>query len=184
MKKSTIIFLSIAGAFIILILGYIIALMSQYNTAKNLKLAYETKEKANSAVFDNMFKTIAQTSQIPGEKAKQVKAILGAYVQGRGGNDGGKVVTMVREAVPGVELPEYGELMRIITGTRNTWTANQVEITNVANEYNKYISDIGPVRSVVVMIGGFVKIDPKVITSDRTEEIFSTGRDNDTKLFQ
>lgn len=85
MKKPTIISLSVAGAFILLILGYIIALMSQYNTAKNLRLAYETKEKANSAVFDNMFKTIAQTSQIPGEKAKQIKEILSAYVQGRGG---------------------------------------------------------------------------------------------------
>lgn len=184
MKKSTIIILSILGAGAVSLFGLIFAGISQYNTAKNLKLAYEAKEKANSAVFDNMFKVIAQNSQIPGEKAKQIKSILEVYVGGRGGNDAGKVVTMIREAVPNIELPEYGQLMNIITGARNTWTRNQEEIVNVANEYNKYITDVGPIRSVVVIMTGFQKVDPKVITSDKTEEVFSSQRDNDTKLFQ
>lgn len=184
MKKSTIIILSTLGAGAVSLFGLIFAGIGQYNTAKNLRLAYEAKEKANTAVFDNMFKVIAQNSQIPGEKAKQIKGILEVYVGGRGGNDAGKVVTMIREAVPNIELPEYGQLMNIITGARNTWTRNQEEIVNVANEYNKYITDVGPVRSVVVMMAGFQKIDPKVITSDKTEEVFSTQRDNDTKLFQ
>lgn len=183
MKKSTIITLSVLGAIAILFLGYIAALISQYNTAKNLKLTYEAKEKSNTAVFDNMWKTIQQTSQIPGEKAKQVKEILSAYVSGRGGNDAGKVVTMIREAVPGIELPEYGQLMNIITGSRNTWTTNQRELVNVANEYNKYITDIGLVRFVAVSIGGFQKIEPKVITSDKTEGVFSSQKDNDVGLF-
>lgn len=184
MKKSTIIILSVLVAVTTCSIGLVVAGIGQYNTAKNLRLAYEAKEKANTASFDNMFKTIAQTSQIPGEKAKQVKGILEVYVSGRGGNDAGKVVTMIREAVPNIELPEYGQLMNIITGARNTWTRNQEEIVNVANEYNKYITDVGPVRSIVVMIAGFEKVDPKVITSDKTEEVFTTQKDNDVKLFQ
>ena len=183
MKKSTIITLSAIGAIFILILGYIGAFISQYNTAKNLGFACDAKLKANSAVFDSMWKTIAQTSQIPGEKAKQVKEILRAYVEGRGGNDGGKVVTMVREAVPGIELPDYGQLMNIITGSRNTWTANQEELVDVVNTYNKYITDMGAVRPLVKMFGGFQVKEAKVITSSKTDEAFSTQKDNDVGLF-
>jgi hypothetical protein len=183
MKKSTIILLSCFLAGGVLILSMLFGGISQYNTAKNLKLHYEAKEKANTAIFDNMWKKITQTSQIPGEKAKQVKEILNAYVTGRGGNDSGKVVSVIREAVPNIELPEYGQLMNIITGSRDTWTRNQEELVNVANEYNKYITDIGIIRTITMRIGGFEKVNPKVITSDKTEEVFSTGKDNDVGLF-
>ena len=183
MKKSTIITLSAIGAIFILILGYIGAFIAQYNTAKNLGFACDAKLKANSASFDNMFKKIAQTSQIPGEKARQVKEILGAYVEGRGGNDAGKVVTMIREAVPNIELPEYGQLMNIITGSRDTWTRNQEELVDVVNNYNKYITDVGFIRPFVKMAGGFEMKEAKVITSSKTDEAFSTQKDNDVGLF-
>lgn len=183
MKKSTIIILSSIFAIILLIIGYIGAFIAQYNTAKNLGLACDAKLKSNTAQFDNLYKKITQTSQIPGEKAKQIKGILEVYVSGRGGNDAGKVVSMIREAVPNIELPEYGQLMNIITGSRDTWTRNQEELVDTVNSYNKYITDIGPVRYMVKMIGGFEMKEAKVITSEKTDMVFESGKDNDVDLF-
>ena len=166
----------------VLLVGYIGAVISQMNTAKNLGFDCDARLKANTATFDNMYKKIVQSSKIPGEKARQIKEILSAYVQGRGGN-AGQVVSMVRESVPDIQLPEYSQLINIITGSRDSWTRNQEELVNRVTVYNKYISDVGLVRSVAMSFGGFQPKEAKLITSDKTEEAFSTGKDNDTNLF-
>lgn len=182
-KTTSIVIASVSGLFLLGVSGLISGL-SQYNHAKNLRLNCEAKEKSNIANFDNMYKKIVQSSSVPSEKAKQIKEILSAYVNGRGPNDAGKVATLVREAVPNIDLPEYGQLMNIITGSRDTWTRNQEELVDVVNVYNKYITDVGPIRSIVMAIGGFQQIEAKVISSDKTEEAFATEKDNDIKLFQ
>ena len=73
--------------------------------------------------------------------------------------------------------------MNIVTGSRDTWTRNQEELVDTVNSYNKYITDIGPVRYMVKMIGGFEMKEAKVITSEKTDMVFESGKDNDVDLF-
>jgi hypothetical protein len=181
MKKSTIVMLAIGGAVCLLGMGGCTYLVGSYNKMVELRNVCDAKEKSNTAEFDGMYKKIVQSSQIPNEKAKQIKEILKAYVEGRGSNDAGQIVTMVREAVPNIQLPEYGQLMNIVTGSRDTWTRNQNELVSRVNEYNTYIDKFP--RTFLAGVFGFPHKEAKVITSDKTEEAFSTGKDNDTKLF-
>lgn len=181
MKKSTLLLASAAAAFALFGIGSCTYVVSVRNTQAEIENRYEMKIKSNEAEFDNMWKKIQQVAAVPNEKKEAFKEILGAYVNGRGQN-GGTVLSAVREAVPNFDLNIYDQLTNIIVGSRNTWTTNQRELVSVAEEYNANLTPL--VKGFVLKsIFGFKKIDPKIITSDKTEEAFKTGKDNDVDLF-
>ena len=178
MKTFLIIGGIIGGGF--LLMGAIAAFViwGMYDTQADLKTRYEAKVSANQAVFDNMFKKIDQTSQVTQAQKNALKEIIGAYVQGRN-NGGGSLATSVREAVPKIDVSIFKQLMNIITGSRDEWTANQVALVDISREYNQ---NLNRASGFILKMLGFQPIVPKVITSDRTEKAFETGKDNSTEL--
>ena len=178
-KTAAIIGIAVAGTLLFGV-GGCAYVVGAYNNANKLKNDYEAKEKANEASFDNMWKKIQQVAQVPNEKKEAFKEIIAAYSNGRGPN-GGTVLSSVREAVPNVDLNVYDQLMNIIVGSRNTWTTNQTELVSIANEYNNAVTRLP--NSLFLGAFGFQKITPKIISSERTESAFKTGKDDDVSLF-
>ena len=86
----------------------------------------------------------------------------------------------IKEAIPSVDVSIYKDLMNIITSSRDEWTRNQVELVSIANEYNKMLA-VFPSNVLLKMLG-FERIEPKIITSTRTENAFKTGKDDDVEL--
>jgi hypothetical protein len=152
-----------------------------YNGAATLKNQYTSKVSANEASFDNMWKKIQQTSQVPDAQKNALREIFEGYAAARTGvGGGGSVMNWIKEAIPSVDVSIYKDLMNIITSSRDEWTRNQVELVSIANEYNKMLA-VFPSNVLLKMLG-FERIEPKIITSTRTENAFKTGKDDDVEL--
>lgn len=182
MKKYMLIAAVLFGGFCLTVGVLGIWAMSQYNTASTLKNQYEAKVKANEAVFDNMWKKISQSSQVTDAQKNALKEVFIGYAQARsgGGPNTASFINAVREAVPKVDVKIFTQLMNVITGSRDEWTANQIALVDISREYNLMLVKFP--GNILLKLFGFQKIDPKVITSGRTEAAFSTGKDDDVGL--
>jgi len=169
-----------AGGFALLALVLGLWLIGTYNDAATLRNQYESKVAANSAEFDNMWKKIQQTAQVPEAQKNAFREIFEGYANARTSEGQGRVMTWIKEAAPTVDLRLYGQLMNIITGSRDGWTRNQRELVSISEQYNQRLS-VFPGNFILPMMG-FQKIVPKVITSTRTEAAFATGKDDDVNL--
>lgn len=156
--------------------------IASYNGAARLRNTYNMKVASNTAEFDNLWKKIKQASGVPAEKKQAFKEIFEGYAGSRSSGGKDQVMTWIKESVPNVDLTIYDKLMNIITGSRDTWTMKQTELVSIAEQYNARLS-VFP-GNVFLPMFGFEMIEPKVITSERTKETFSTGEDNDVDLFK
>lgn len=181
MNKGILIALVLAGG--VMLTGFVGVVwgVGTYNDEAALKNQYDSKVSANEASFDNMWKKIQQTSQVPDAQKNAFREIFEGYAKARSGNgNGGSVMNWIKEAIPNVKLDLYKNLLNIITGSRDEWTRNQIELVSISNQYNLKLS-VFPSNFLLHALG-FQKIDPKVITSTRTDAAFKTGKDDDVDL--
>lgn len=160
--------------------------LSTFNTATSLKVRYDAKLKANEASFDNMWKKIKGTAEVTDAQKAALKEILIGYAQARstgGGSNDGSLARWVQESVPNVDTSTFNNLQNIIAGSRDSWTFNQLELVDIAREFNRML-EVQPSGLILSIFGRFEKIDAKVITSTRTQETFANGKDDDTAVFQ
>lgn len=178
--KIPILVTTLAGLLIssLILGGYVVGVN---NTASTLKVSYESKIKSNQGEFDNMWKKIQQTAQIPEQKKEAFRQIFNEYATARNSGGENQIMTWVTESVPDVNLNSYDDLMNIIVSSRNSWTMKQTELVGISEEYNKMLV-VFP-SGLVMRMFGHTRIDPLVITSEKTQEAFGQGLDNDIKLF-
>lgn len=178
MKTLVLGFLAVALVGTLLIGG---AGCSTYNNLATLHVTYDMKVKANKAEFDNMWKKIKEVAQVPEQKKEALVAVLNAYTSGRSAGQS-QLMTWVKEAVPSTSgLDIYDKIVNIVTGSRDTWTSKQTELVAVAEDYNKIVVKFP--GSLIAGLFHFDRIEPQVITSTRTEESFTSGKDDDVGLF-
>ena len=181
MNKGILVGLVLAGGLFLFALVGGVWVMGTYNEAASLKNQYTSKVSANEASFDNMWKKIQQTAQVPEAQKNAFREVFENYAAARTGTGGGgSLMNWIKEAIPNVDLSIYKDLMNTITGSRDEWTRNQIELVSISNEYNQRLS-VFP-SNLVLRMFGFEKIVPKIITSSRTDKAFSTGKDDDVDL--
>jgi hypothetical protein len=154
--------------------------ISSYNGAASLKNTYEMKVKDNSSEFDNMWKKISQVCQIADSKKEAFRDIFNSYATARTPNGAGQVMFWVKENAPALDLKVYDNAQNIIVASRDGWTMRQKEMVDIAREYNQRLVTFP--QNLFLSMFGFQKIDPKVITSSRTEKAFESGKDDDVSL--
>ena len=181
MKNKTIIALVIAGVAAVTAFVFLASGVSIYNDQARLKNLYEMKIKSNEAEFDNMWKKLQQTAQIPDAQKEAFKDVFTSYAKARTVEGQGRVMAWVKEAIPNYNGKIFTKLMNIVIGSRDGWTSRQNELVDIARQYNANLV-VFP-KNILLPIFGFAKIDPKIITSSRTEETFKTGKDDDVTLF-
>lgn len=182
MSKSLIIALAVAALLAVSAVTLGLAGVSIYNSEARLKNTYEMKVKSNEAEFDNMWKKIQQSTQVADAQKDGFRQIFSDYATGRTAEGQGKVMAWVKESIPNVDLKIYNNVLNIMTGSRDGWTMRQNELVDVAREYNQNLV-VFP-KSILLKFCGFEKIDPKVVTSSRTDKAFSTGKDDEVDLFK
>lgn len=161
----------------IIVLGSIY--VSYSNSEVRLRNAITAKQVDNKSELDNMQKKIGQTAQVTQEQARALQALVVGYASSRSQPDSGKFATLVREAVPNLDQSTYKQLMNIITGSRDAFTMRQKELLDLKREHD----NIRTTFPGSLIVGGRPEIVVVIVTSDRAEENFRTGKDNDTSLF-
>lgn len=134
------------------------------------------KLKDNESEFDNLWKKIAQATKIPEQKKEAFKEIYIGYADARTNESKNNLMTWVQENSPNLDLSIYDNLMNLIVSSRNSWTMRQKELIGVAESYNRTL--VTQPSGLLLSFFRFERIEPKIITSTKTQEVFNTGLDD------
>lgn len=182
--KKTLIVVGVIGA--VLVVGGLLiggSIVSTLNREGTLKVALEAKQDDNKNEMDGMWKTISQTAQVTEEQKNALIEIFNGYAGARtGANKGGSLANWIHEAVPNVDTSTFNNLQNIIVGKRDGFVQRQKELLDLNREHNAMFR-VFP-DNIILSVFGRKETQVVIVTSDRTENAFHTGKDNDVELFK
>jgi hypothetical protein len=184
MKKSTIILLSFLG--FLIIGGFILAtqFFSFSNSENRLRNKFNAEMKNRTAFYDKMYKTISQKSQIAVRNDSSFKDNIHMIMDAR--KDGEQVFfKWIQESNPNANFSEvsvlYKDLSRAVEAERQAFFIREETLSDIVNQHDNLLT-VYPGAFYNIFLGRS-SLDYKPISSDRTEDVMKTGKDNDTKLF-
>lgn len=185
MNTSTKLFGGVILAGVTFIIALVIAgvyLLGIYNDQAGLQNHYDMKVKDNTSEFDNMWKKISQAAQIGENQKDAFKEIFQSWAQNSTPQEGGKMMLWIKQVSPDVSgiTAIQGQVMNIMVASRDGWTMRQKELVSIAESANANLVTMP--KGFFLKLFGFKLIDPKVITSSRTEHAFETGKDDDVDI--
>jgi hypothetical protein len=173
--------MKIKAGWIIAIIIILIALVfvgSTWSIRQNavaMESQIDGKFAANKSNYDKMWKSFKEMAQVTELQAKQMKDVYMGLIQGRN-QDTNLLMKMVTEDNPKMEPGLYNKLMDHISSGRNAFDNNQKQIADIVQQYNTYIRQ----HIIMTAITGRKPMDINkfIVTSERTDEAFSSGQDD------
>lgn len=151
-----------------------------HNKEVALRKAIEAKQKANEAVYDEVWKVIKQNAQVTDKYEKGFEKIYSSLMEGRYGNArGGSLLSFINEANPQFDSAVYTRLQNAIEGQRAKFTENQKLLVDLKREHETLLVSF-PAK---IFVGSRDSVDIVVVTSGKTDKTFATGQENDVNVF-
>lgn len=184
MKKKLIIIISVIVTISILVIMFIGSFISFSNNEIDLRNRFKQKMDERTAFYDKMWKTLSQKSQVALKNDSSFSRNVNAIMAGR--KDAGDLfMKWVQESNPNANYEQvsilYQDLSRSVEGQRDGFFMEEKMIQNIVMEHSNLINKFP---------GGFwnsfldrERLIYKPITSDRTDGVIESGKDNDVKLF-
>ena len=184
MKKTILIILTVV---VLLFAMVVIYAINTSNHEIDLRTTATAQQKNTEAYFDKMWKIISQDNQAA-EKYKNafkevyVPLIEGRYSQkdanGKYISGDGSLMKLVMESNPNFTPELYQKLMSAIEGQREGFFVEQQKLIDIEREHTalrlKFPSSW--------IVGGRPALKITVITSEKTEQVFKIGQENDITL--
>jgi hypothetical protein len=150
------------------------------NSEARLRNQFGAKQTDNTSQFDNMWKKIAQSAQVTEKDRESLAEIFVQHAQARtGSGEGGAVMKWIQESVPNISSDTFRNLQNIIVASRDSWTDNQRQLLDIKREHDNLL-DTFPSS---IFVGGRARLKATIVTSERTDEAFKSGRDENTAVF-
>ncbi len=174
----------ILGAFVlILFTGTFIALsfVGYKNDEIDLRNRFEQKIDERTAFYDRMWKILAQKSSIALKNDSSFRTNINIVMSGRKDSDQ-LIMKWVTETNPNANYDQvsglYRELSRTVESERDGFFQEEKSIQDIVREH----------KNLCQKFPGslFLSVEPlvyKPITSDRTDDVIKSGKDNNTKLW-
>lgn len=184
MKLKSIIPISVIGGAIILVIMLVTGFIGFSNHEIDLRNQFTQKMNERTAFYDKMWKTISQKSQVAIKNDSSFQKNVNAIMAGR--KDAGDVfMKWVQESNPnaGFEAVSslYADLSRAIEGQRDGFFMEEKVAQGIVLEHANLIQKFP--GSFYNLFMGRQALVYKPITSDRTDDVIRTGKDNDVSLF-
>jgi hypothetical protein len=186
MKKIAIVLAALVGVGLLFSIISAVYVIGTLNREADLHVVIDNKQKDNENEFDNMWKKIAKTAQVPDAYKNSLKDIIIGNAQaralGNGGNNGA-LATWIQEAVPNVDKlgDTYVNLMNIITSSQDAFTFRQKELLGLNTTHNQMFKHV--VEGALLRGFGRKETEVVIITSTKTEKVFKAGKDDDVSVF-
>jgi hypothetical protein len=176
---------------------------SWYNTGISLQETTLAQYRDNQNVYDNMWKKIVETAQVPAQYKEDFKQILVADNTAKFGPDGSQASFQWFKERNITLAPElYLQVQRVIESGRNDFRQGQTMLQDKQfrlRTHRKQIfgavcrafgfdflddlnGELKPPRDLDGD-GGYTVLDYDIVTSSRTKEAFQTGEDAPVKVF-
>jgi hypothetical protein len=154
------------------------------NQEVTLRNAFKQKITERTAFYDKMWKTMDQKSQIALKNDSSFKQNVDIIMSGRKDAQG-VVFKWITESNPNANYSEvaalYKDLSRSVEAERAGFFVQEKYIQDVVMEHDNLLDRFPGTLWNTFMSRKHLVYNP--ITSDRTDEVMKTGKDNDTKLF-
>jgi len=177
MSPKTVISLTGSVAIVLIIAIAIgIMYMSYNNKEVRLKNQFNAVQVDNQNQFDNMWKKISQVTQVTKSERDSVERIIKGYASEH--STKGAFINAVREMLPNIDSKTWLNLQNIVVSSRDRFTGNQTKLLDIKREHDNLLQTMPSSW----FVGGREQLKAVIVTSDKTEDAFNTGKDNDVKL--
>lgn len=184
MTKKLIVTLSVIAILAILVLSLIGSFVSFSNQEIDLRNRFTQKMEERTAFYDKMWKTLSQKSQIALKNDSSFARNVDAIMSGRKDSEG-VFMKWIQESNPNSNYDQvsvlYQDLSRSVEGERDGFFIQEKMIQGIVLEHSNLIGKFP--GSLWNSFLDREKLVYKPITSDRTDEVIKTGKDNNVDLF-
>jgi hypothetical protein len=185
METKSIIKYAILGMVVLVLFGLTGSVISTSNQEVELRNRFKQKMDERTAFYDKMWKTLSQKSQIAVKNDSSFARNVNAIMAGR--KDAGQLfMKWVQESNPNANYQEvsalYADLSRAVEGQRDGFFMQEKMIQGIVLEHDNIMTRF-PSGFILSNFMGRTRLTYKPITSDRTDNVIETGKDNDVNLF-
>jgi hypothetical protein len=185
METKKIIKYAVLGIIGLFVFGIFTSVISTSNREVDLRNRFKQKMDQRTAFYDKMWKTISQKSQVALRNDSSFANNVNAIMSGRKDAQG-LFMKWVQESNPNSNYEAvsslYADLSRTIEGQRDGFFMEEKMIQSIVLEHDNIMSKF-PSGVILSNFMGRTKLSYKPITSDVTDEVIKTGKDNNTKVF-
>lgn len=175
MKKAILIF----TAGVALVVSTVVTIM--YFTYNNREIDLSTQITAQNKVienyYDKMWKILKQKAGITEKYRDSFKDIYVGIMKGRYSDGGGEMMKWIQESNPQFDASLYKDLMNSVEVERTGFYNAQNRLIDMSREHTNLLRK-APSR-------WFIDAQPipiRIITSDQTESVIKSGKDNNIEL--
>jgi len=167
---------------LVAILIFALSAIGVSNSEKQLRNTIVAKQEVLRSNYDKMWKILAQQAGVSAEYKNSFKEIYPALMEGRYGNArGGALMSWVHEHNPEFSPRLFEQLNNSIQDQRTEYFKQEEAALDLKREHDNMI-DTFP-SSLILSILGRDKIKLQLVRSERTDNAFETGQDNEVNLF-
>ncbi|MGG3987434.1 hypothetical protein [Bacillus smithii] len=167
--------LGVIVAFVLILIGTVIMVWNQRGEAVDLETQIQAQYKSNQSNYDAMWKRFTEIAQVTDIQAKQFKDVYTGLITGRY-NDTNLLFKMIQEQNPQLNGEVYTKLQNEISAGRIEFDRNQKKILDMIAEYNRLVQHRGLLMAIITQRKP-LDSDKYIITSDKTEKAFESGKD-------
>ena len=179
MNLKTIIGITIAGIILALGIGIFSMYVNYNKTEVSLRKQSDAQRGNIEAVYDQMWKIIAQKAKVSNEYKDAFKEIYPDLIEGRYSQGDGSLMKWIQESNPNFDVSLYKDLMNSIEIERVNFTKQQVRMLDIIREHET-LCNVIPSKW---FISNKTPIEYTVISSTRSKEVMKSGVDDDVELF-
>lgn len=183
MKSLKSILIALAVIVTLFIIG--IQLASLYNKDVILRNKFKQKSFEREAFYDNMYKIIKQKGKVALKNDSSFKDIVNSIMSNRKDTEG-LMMKWVTESNPAVQFTEvssmFKDLSRTIEAKRDEFFIEEKYLQDIKLQDDNLL-DVFPSGIILRTVFGRDYIPYKPITSDYTDNVMKTCKDNNTEVF-
>lgn len=183
MKSWGIVLIAAIITLVIGVGGIIGMYTSAYDTANNYEHNIERLNKGSESQLSNFTLKVQEQAQIPGMYKDDLKEVLKTYFESRGQQNDTYVRSFVKQAMPDFSPKMYETLMVTIDAGRDAFNNIQKQKIDACADYGEFR---GKFWNKKIISGDFpsknIEDMCKVISDERTQTAFKTGKQEAIKL--
>lgn len=176
--------LAIWGVAATLIFVLVSLTVSTSNQEVDVRSQFEQKMDERKAFYDKLYKILNQKSQIASKNDSSFRKNIDIIMSGRKDAEG-TVMKWITESNPNAQYAEvsslYKDLSRAVEAQREGFFEQEKTIQDIVRVHKNLLRKF-PSGVLLTTLFGRKELTYTPISSDRTDDVFKTGKDNDVSL--
>jgi hypothetical protein len=137
------------------------------------------QQKANEAVFDNMWKTIAQVSNVADDHKEDFRTSWKEILTSQNsGERGGMINVVINKINPQLDSSLRKRVQTVVEASRKEFLNNQKQLIDIKREHD----NMRTTAPSMWFVGTVPELEITIVTSTRTGDVFDAGKDDNIDL--